>query len=402
MQFIDLKAQQQRVRPEIERRIQTVLDHGQYIMGPEVRELEQGLAQYVETRYAVTCASGTDALLMALMAFDIGPGDAVFTTPFTFMATAEVIALLGATPVFVDIDPQTFNIDPDQLDLAIQAVLQGDPSLCPLPSVSSTLTTDHRPLTPKAVIPVDLFGLPCDYDRINSVVSSYNQARGTKHNEHIVVIEDAAQSLGARYKGRMAGGLGDVGCTSFFPAKPLGAYGDGGAVFTDDQHLAEQLQSIRVHGKGSHKYDNARIGLNGRLDTMQAAILLAKMEIFPEEVELRQQVAHRYNKLLSAHPSLQTPHVPAGHTSAWAQYSVLAKDSPHRERLQGELKEQGIPSVIYYPKPLHVQSAFHHLGYQPDDFPVSQDCASRIFSLPMHPYVTEEEQKQLCRVLEEG
>ena len=281
-------------------------------------------------------------------------------------------------------------------------LFRSDPSLYPLPSVSRTLTTGHRPLTPKGVIPVDLFGLPCDYDRINSVVSSYNQARRTKHNEHIVVIEDAAQSLGARYRGKMAGGLGDVGCTSFFPAKPLGAYGDGGAVFTDDQHLAEQLQSIRVHGKGSHKYDNARIGLNGRLDTMQAAILLAKMEIFPEEVELRQQAAQRYTELLRPLSSaVRPPGVPQERTSAWAQYSILAADSRSREALQSGLKEEGIPSVIYYPRPLHIQTAFENLGYQAEDFPVSLDCASRIFSLPMHPYLREDEQKRVGRVLME-
>lgn len=432
MQFIDLKGQQQRIRPEIERRIQSVLDHGKYIMGPEVNELEERLSDYVGVSHCISCASGTDALLMALMAHDIGPGDAVFTSPFTFIATAEVIALLGATPVFVDIDQKTFNIDPDQLNLAIQAVLLNDSSLYPLPHQLNGLTAQQlngplphqlngstaQQLTPRVIIPVDLFGLPADYDRINSVVSSYNEERRTKHDEQMVVIEDAAQSLGAEDKDRMAGNLADIACTSFFPAKPLGCYGDGGAIFTDSDDLAETMRSIRVHGKGSHKYDNARTGINGRLDTLQAAILLAKLDIFPEEIELRQQVAKRYSDLLSPLSSalsretvpeelpergftgiVRPPFITAGYKSAWAQYSVLAEQAAAKANMQNALKEEGIPTAVYYPKPLHLQTAFQDLGYKTGDFPVSEDASKRIFSLPMHPYVTEQDQVKIANVL---
>ena len=252
MEFIDLAYQQQRVRETIETNIRAVLNHGQYIMGPEVKALEANLAAYVGIKHAIGCASGTDALLMALMAYDVGPGDAIFTTPFTFIATAEVISLLGATPVFVDIDPKTFNLDPDKLEQAITG-LSGKNS---------------APLTAKGVIPVDLFGLPAEYERINEIAKKFG----------LFVIEDAAQSFGAEYNGKKACVLGDIACTSFFPAKPLGCYGDGGMCFTDDNHLAETMRSIRVHGKGNHKYDNVRIGINGRLDTMQAAILLAKFD----------------------------------------------------------------------------------------------------------------------------
>jgi len=291
LDFIDLKTQQRRIKEQLDANIQKVLAHGSYIMGPEVKELEQKLASYVGIKHTIGCASGTDALLMALMAYGVGPGDAIFTTPFTFIATAEVISLLGATPVFVDIDPVTFNIDPAKLALAIQAVKANNPSLHPLP-----LTPNALPLTPRGVIPVDLFGLPADYDAINAIASDHG----------LFVIEDAAQSFGAVYKGKRAGALADVACTSFFPAKPLGCYGDGGMCFTDNDELAAALDSIRVHGKGSHKYDNARIGINGRLDTLQAAILLAKFDIFPEEVQLRQNVANRYTALLTPHPSLLT------------------------------------------------------------------------------------------------
>jgi dTDP-4-amino-4,6-dideoxygalactose transaminase len=321
----------------------------------------------------------------------------VFTSPFTFFATAEVIALLGATPVFVDIDPATFNLDPGKLESAIQAVLENDSSLHPLPVYNRTPTPDCRqpaarlrPLTPRAVIPVDLFGLPADYDRINSLAEHHG----------LRVIEDAAQSLGATYHGRQAGSLGHIGCTSFFPAKPLGGYGDGGAVFTDDDALARELHSIRVHGMGNDKYDNARIGINGRLDTLQAAVLLAKLERFPWEIERRQQAAEWYTEHVQA--VLKTPAVPRSRTSVWAQYALLAQDSEHRRALQEGLQAQRIPSAIYYPKPLHVQSAFAPLGYQPGDMPVSEDCAARIFSVPLHPYLTEAEQHKVVQCLQAG
>jgi len=394
MDFIDLKTQQKRIKEQLDANIQKVLAHGNYIMGPEIKELEAKLAAYVGVKHAVACASGTDALLMALMALDVGPGDAVFTTPFTFIATAEVISLLGATPVFVDIDPKTFNIDPAKLALAIKALKSNDPSIYPLPNIEHR--TLNIELTPKGVIPVDLFGLPADYDAIDKIA---------KENK-MFVIEDAAQSFGAKYQDKMACAFGNIACTSFFPAKPLGCYGDGGMCFTDDAALAAALDSIRVHGKGSHKYDNARIGINGRLDTLQAAILLAKFAIFPEEVELRNQVAQRYASLLTPHashsthdPSLLTPYVPAGYTSAWAQYSLLARDEAHRTALMEKLKTAGIPTAIYYPKPLHLQTAFAPLGYTPGAFPVSEDAASRIFSLPMHPYLQESDQNLIINAL---
>jgi dTDP-4-amino-4,6-dideoxygalactose transaminase len=401
MDFIDLKTQQKRIKQQLDANIQKVLAHGNYIMGPEIKELETKLATYVGVKHAVACASGTDALLMALMALDVGPGDAVFTTPFTFIATAEVISLLGATPVFVDIDPKTFNIDPAKLALAIKALKSNDPSLHPLPkTIPSPLVGEGKGegvrLRPRCIIPVDLFGLPADYDAIDKIA---------KENK-MFVIEDAAQSFGAKYQDKMACAFGNIACTSFFPAKPLGCYGDGGMCFTDDATLAAALDSIRVHGKGSHKYDNTRIGINGRLDTLQAAILLAKFAIFPEEVELRNQVAQRYASLLTPHashsthdPSLLTPYVPAGYTSAWAQYSLLARDEAHRTALMEKLKAAGIPTAIYYPKPLHLQTAFAPLGYTPGAFPVSEDAASRIFSLPMHPYLQESDQNLIINAL---
>jgi len=377
MDFIDLKTQQKRIKKTLDANIQKVLAHGNYIMGPEVKELEEKLAAYVGAKHAIGCASGTDALLMALVAYGVGPGDAIFTTPFTFIATAEVISLLGATPVFVDIDPVTFNIDPAKLALAITALKSNDPSSHPLP-LNSALSTQSSALSPKGVIPVDLFGLPADYDRINAIAKDHG----------LFVIEDAAQSFGAEYKGKKACSLADIACTSFFPAKPLGCYGDGGMCFTDDDQLAKILESIRVHGKGSDKYDNIRIGINGRLDTLQAAILLAKFAIFLDEVRLRQEVAQNYSKALSTqHSVLSTPFIPEDYTSAWAQYSVLAKDSDHRATLQKRLQENKIPTAIYYPKPLHLQTAFAFLGYEPGAFPVSEDAANRIFSLPMHPYL---------------
>ncbi|MBW2100853.1 MAG: DegT/DnrJ/EryC1/StrS family aminotransferase, partial [Deltaproteobacteria bacterium] len=320
----------------------------------------------------------------ALQSYGIGPGDAVLTTPFTFISTAEVISLVGATPVFVDIDPKTFNIDSDKLEQAIRAFKEGNPEFYPLPNISNL-----SQLNLKAIIPVDLFGLPADYDRINEIAR--------KHG--LFVIEDGAQSFGAEYKGKKACSVADIACTSFFPAKPLGCYGDGGMCFTDDDHLAELMRSFRVHGKGSHKYDNVRIGMNGRLDTIQAAILLAKFDIFPEEIHLRQQAAQNYTELISKCSSLATPIIPDGFKSAWAQYSLLAENEHHRETVQTRLKEKGIPTAIYYPNPLHRQTAFTFLDYKEGDFSVSEECARRIFSLPMHPYLTEKEQQQVLEML---
>jgi len=385
MQFVDLAAQQKRIRNKIESNISAVLDHGKYIMGPEIKQLEERLAEYVGVKHAIGCASGTDALLMALMACQVGPGDAIFTSPFTFIATAEVISLLGATPVFVDIDPQTYNIDPVKLDLALEAVKENDTSIYPIPHHQSVLQ-------PKGIIPVDLFGLPADYSRIEEIAKK----------QDVSVIEDAAQSFGAEINGTRACAFGNIACTSFFPAKPLGCYGDGGMCFTDDDKLTEIMESIRVHGKGHHKYDNVRIGVNGRLDTLQAGILLAKFDIFPEEIVLRQQVADRYTELLRAQVDLIHPALPQDFKSAWAQYSILAKDSAHRTALQTKLKEAQIPTAIYYPKPLHLQSAFSYLNYKNGDFPISEDCADHIFSLPMHPYLSEEDQKKIAEVIVTG
>ena len=387
MQFIDLGAQQNRIREKIEQNIRAVMNHGRYIMGPEVEELEDRLSHYIGIKHAIACSSGTDALLLALMAYDVGANHAVFTTPFTFISTAEVISMLGATPVFVDIDPGTYNIDPVRLDLAITALKKDDPSIHPLPRFASA---EPLAVIPKAVIAVDLFGLPADYDRIHAVAQ--------KHD--LVVIEDAAQSFGAQYKGKKACSLAHVACTSFFAAKPLGCYGDGGMCFTDHDKLAEIIRSMRVHGQGNDKYDNVRIGINGRLDTLQAAILLAKLQIFPDEIILRQKAAERYTRLLEASDvDLSTPHVPSGYQSVWAQYSVLAHDEEHRTSLQDNLKNHGIPTAIYYPKPLHLQTAYSTLGYRNGDFPVSESISQCIFSLPMHPYLKEEDQKRIVKAL---
>ncbi|MHB8066474.1 MAG: DegT/DnrJ/EryC1/StrS family aminotransferase [Desulfobaccales bacterium] len=389
MQFIDLAAQQRRIKQQIDECIQRVLAHGRYIMGPEVPELEEKLAGYVGAGHALGCASGTDALLLALMAYGVGPGDAIFTTPFTFIATAEVISLLGATPVFVDIDAATFNLDPAKLELAVQAVQTRDRAIYPVPYGLAADKRELAVLRPRGVIPVDLFGLPADYDRINAIAA----------NHHLFVIEDAAQSFGGESKGRKAGNLGQIGCTSFFPAKPLGGYGEGGMCFTDDDRLDETMRSLRVHGQGQNQYEHVRIGLNGRLDSLQAAVLLAKFEIFPEEVELRQQVAQRYTDLFAPCSRVRTPSIPPGYLSAWAQYSLLAENGEHRASIQQKLKDAGIPTAIYYPKPLHLQAAFAALGYQIGDFAVSEDYATRIFSLPMHPYLPAAEQERIAGLL---
>ena len=366
--FIDLKAQQAFL-PNLMERIQRVLSHGQYILGPEVTELEAKLAAYVGVNHAITCSSGTDALLMPLLAYGVGPGDAIFTTPFTFIATAEVIQLLRATPVFVDIDPRTFNLDPEALEEAVAGLAKNPRT---------------APLKPKGIIPVDLFGQPADYDRINGIARRYG----------LFVLEDAAQSFGATYKGKRTGSLAEVAATSFFPAKPLGGYGDGGAIFTDNDDLAGTIRSIRVHGQGTNKYDNVRLGINGRLDTLQAAILLAKLAVFDGEVVARQEVAGRYRAGLQQ--VVQVPFVAPECTSVWAQYSVL---SGQRETLQQKLAEHGIPTAVYYPLPLHLQGAFAHLGYHPGDFPISERTAQQVFSLPMHPYLSETDQERIVSTL---
>jgi dTDP-4-amino-4,6-dideoxygalactose transaminase len=370
IQFIDLRTQYEKIRPEVEEAVLRVLRGGQYIMGPEVLDLEAALAAFAGVEHVVSCASGTDALVMALMAKGVGPGDAVFAPPFTFVATAEAVATVGATPVFVDVEPGTFNLDSEGLKRAVQAVRERDQSIHPLPRLVD------QALTPRGIIGVDLFGLPADYDRINAIAA----------DEGMFVIEDAAQSFGGRAGNRRAGSLAEIGCTSFFPAKPLGCYGDGGALFTDDAELADLFRSIRVHGQGVDKYENVRLGITGRLDTVQAAVLL-----FEDELDERQRVAQAYDAAIrAAGLPLETPKIPGGYFSAWAQYSVLAADSAERDRLMARLKDAGVPTAIYYPKPLHLQTAFDYLGYQAGDFPISEELAGRVFSLPMHPYLERE------------
>ncbi|MFN3781566.1 MAG: DegT/DnrJ/EryC1/StrS family aminotransferase [Candidatus Kapaibacteriota bacterium] len=361
MNFIDLTRQYERIKDKLNDRLQKVFSSCRFILGEEIEELERKLSEFVGRKYCVACSSGTDALLMPMLAWKIGLGDAVFTTPFTFIATSEVIRLVGATPVFVDIDAKTFNIDPNKLEEKIQQVLK------------------QNKLTPKAIIPVDLFGLPADYHKILEIADRYG----------LYVLEDAAQSFGASLNGQKTCSFGDVSATSFFPAKPLGCYGDGGAIFTDDEEMYNLLLSIRVHGQGSNKYENVRLGINGRMDTIQAVVLLTKLEIFEEELELRNNVARTYSEKLSN--KVITPHIPNGYISSWAQYSVLTESPEERDILLRKFKEKNIPTAIYYPIPLHLQKVNSDLGYKVGDFPVAEDVSKRIFSLPMHPYLTESE-----------
>ena len=388
MRFIDLAAQQQRIRSDLERRIRLVLDHGEYILGPEVDELEERLAGLTGAGHCLSCASGTDALLMVLMAWGLGPGDAVFVPPFSFFATGEAPALLGAMPVMVDIDPVTFNMDPPALARAVAAVLKRDPSIHPLPALAL-----ERQLRPKAVIPVDLFGQTADYDAILPLADEHG----------LMVLEDAAQSFGAEDHGKKSCALGcQAAATSFYPAKPLGGYGDGGAIFTDDDALSDILRSIRVHGQGGGgKGGHVRIGVNGRLDTLQAAILLAKLEIFSEELKARERVAGWYAERLAGLEGLRPPLVGDGRVSAWAQYSILVSGG-RRDAAAAFLKSRGIPTNIYYPTPMHLLGAFKNLGYQAEDFPVALACSRDILALPFHPYMTEADVSAVGRALEEA
>ncbi len=369
MEFIDLAAQQKSIRKKIEQNITKIFDINSYINGPEVKELEQKLAEYTGVRYAVGCSSGTDALLMPLMAYDVKPGDAVFTTPFTFIATAEVIRLLGAMPVFVDCDPDTFNIDPQKLEQAVKKIKK------------------NCKLKLRGIIPVDIFGQPADYDEINTIAEKYG----------LFVLEDAAQSFGSEYKGRKACSLARVAATSFYPSKPLGCYGDGGMIFTDDKELYDKLISIRVHGQGIDKYNNIQIGINGRLDTIQAAVLLAKFEIFKEEIQLRQRIAERYTKGLANRVHVQN--IKRYNLSAWALYSILHSE---RDKLIARLQENGVPTAVYYPKPLHLQQAFAFLGHKPGDFPMCEKISGTILSLPMHPYLAPADQDRVIRIINEN
>ncbi|MES1948410.1 DegT/DnrJ/EryC1/StrS family aminotransferase [Salinisphaera sp. C84B14] len=354
MQLIDLQAQYQRIKPDVDARIQAVLDHGRYVMGPEVEALEARLAEYVGIEHCIALSSGTDALLVAMMALEIGPGDEVITTPFTFIATGEMIGLLGATAVFVDIDPDTYNIDAALIEEKI---------------------TDRT----KAIVPVSLFGQTADMDAINAI--------GERHG--VPVIEDAAQSFGATYKGKRSCGVSPIAATSFFPAKPLGCYGDGGATFTHDAALAERMRELRNHGQNA-PYQHPRLGINGRLDTIQAAVLLAKMEVFDDEVARRAEVGARYAELLDG--VVHTPVIGADCTSVYAQYTIEVDD---RDRVRQSLNDAGIPNAVYYPVPLNRQPPL----YSDVAIPKSERAAERVLSLPMHPYLEKADQQRVAEAL---
>ena len=358
--FIDLKAQQKRLNNKIKNNIDKVLDHGQYIMGPEVHELENVLENYSNVKNVVSCASGTDALVLALMAYNIGPGDLVFCPAFTFPATAEAIAILGATPYFVDVDEDTFNLSINSLNYAIELVIK------------------ENIHTMKAVIAVDLYGLPADYNELINITQKNN----------MILISDAAQSFGAEYNNKKVGGLADITCTSFFPAKPLGCYGDGGALFTDNDEIADKLKRLRVHGKGKSKYDIDYVGINSRLDTIQAGILLAKMEDFEWEFNQRNKIAKNYSDALKGYIDL--PVVPKNLKSIWAQYTVKHKK---REMLQEKLKEKGIPTMVYYPIPMHLQLAYKK--FNRGIIKNSEKLSKEVFSLPMYPDMSEEIQNYI-------
>ena len=353
--FIDVAAQRQRLGDRIDAAVARVLGHCQFILGPEVGELEAALAAFCGARHAVTCASGTDALLMVLMARGLGPGDAVICPSFTFCATAEVVARVGATPVFADIDPVTFNIAPESAARAAAAARQAG-------------------LYPRMIVPVDLFGLPADFAAISALAAA----------EKLFVLDDAAQAFGAMVGNRRLGTLADAAATSFFPAKPLGCYGDGGAVFTDDDDMRDILLSLRTHGEGADRYDNVRIGLTARLDTIQAAVLIEKLKIFPDEIAERDRIAQRYSQHLA--DVVKVPTVPNAMTSVWAQYTIRVK-AGGRAAFASALKAKGIPTAIYYPKPLHRQEAYRHFPADPSGLPVSDLVAEEVISLPMHSYL---------------
>lgn len=364
MQFRDLKHQYQVLKPQIDQAVIDVMQSGAFIMGQPVKELEAQLAEYVGMKHCLTCANGTDALTLALKAWGIGPGDAVFVPDFTFFSSAEVVSLEGATPIFVDVDEETFNISISDLE---RAIIQ-------------TLAEDK--LSPKVIVTVDLFGLPANYPAIRQIVDKY----------HLLILEDGAQGFGGNINGQRACSFGDISTTSFFPAKPLGCYGDGGAVFTDNDEWAALIESYRVHGKGTFKYDNVRIGMNSRLDTVQAAILQVKLRAFRDyELADVNKVASRYTELLKDVPSIKTPVIPTGFYSSWAQYTLRLDSKERRDTLQTRLKEQGIPSMVYYPTPMHLQTAFQHLASDNSHLTSATRLSETVLSLPMHPYMTDED-----------
>lgn len=362
MQFRDLKAQYQALKPEIDAGIQSVIESSAFILGKPVTELENKLAEYVGRKHCVGCANGTDALQLALMIWGIGPGDAVFTSDFTYFASAGSSSILGATAVLVDIDLATFNMDPEALETQIKRVLA------------------EGKLTPKAIVPVDLFGLPADYDRILPIAEKYG----------LKVLEDAAQGFGGNIRGKLAGSFGDISTTSFFPAKPLGCYGDGGAIFTDDDEVDARLRSLRAQGKSpTDKYDNREIGMNSRLDTLQAAILLPKFRAFVDyELDAVNRVAAWYTERLK--DRYVTPAIPDGYYSSWAQYTILMEDRISRDAMQKQLKEKEIPSMVYYPRGLHQQEAYRWMKLPDEWYPKTMEATNRVLSLPMHPYMKEE------------
>lgn len=372
MQFRDLKAQYTQYKLAIDDAIQNVLNSGQYIGGKPVNELEKELAEYVGVKHCITCANGTDALSLVLMAWDVKEGDAVFVPDFTFFSTGEVVSFNGATPVFVDVDEKTFNIDSDKLTQSIEKVKK------------------EGKLNPKVVIPVDLFGLPANYDEIEKIAKKYN----------LLVLEDGAQGFGGNINGKMACSFGDAATTSFFPAKPLGCYGDGGAIFTDSDETAELLRSYKEHGKGENKYDNVRIGVNSRLDTVQAAILRVKLHAFKEhELDGVNRAYQLYTEKLK--DTVETPYIPEGYYSSFAQYTIKLESKEQRDALQAKLKENDIPSMIYYIKPMHLQQAFADLSFKGEEFSVTNKLCDTVLSLPMHPYLKEEEITKVCEVIQE-
>lgn len=369
MEFIDLKAQYKQLKNKIDERIQNVLDHGQYIMGPEVHELEEKLADYVGVKHAITCANGTDALQLALMAMEIGSGDAILCPTFTFFASAEAVSFVGAIPIFVDSDETTFNICP--IDLEKRIIAAKEQGKCKL----------------KAIMAVDLFGLPANYPEIQKIADKYE----------LMIIEDAAQGFGGTINGQKAGTFGDIATTSFFPAKPLGCYGDGGAIFTNNDEYATLIKSLRIHGKGSDKYDNIRIGMNSRLDTIQAAVLLEKLRVFPTELEARNRLAKFYSDALRGMKDISVPLIPKGYKSSWAQYTLK---SNNRTQYISTAKSVGVPLVIYYERCMHQQTAFSKIQMDNSIFPKAEKLCREVFSIPIHPYLDQVAQEKVMNALE--
>lgn len=372
MEFRDLKAQYNVLKEDIDQAVGRAMEAAQYIGGPEVKQLEKELADFVGVKHCITCANGTEALSLVLMAWNVGEGDAVFVPDFTFFASGEVVSFNGATPIFVDVDPDTFNLDPEKLNLAIENVIK------------------DGNLTPKVVMPVDLFGLPADYPKIKKIAEKYS----------LLILEDSAQGFGGAINGQRAGSFGNAATTSFFPAKPLGCYGDGGAIFTDDDNLASLLESLKVHGKGSDKYDNVRIGVNSRLDTIQAAILLVKLNAFKNyELKAVNSAYELYTQNLK--DIVPTPFIPEGFYSSFAQYTIKTKSLEERKALQEFLSSKNIPTMIYYIKPMHKQGAFSSYDFDESDYLVTNKLSDTVLSLPMHPYLKEEEINFVCNSIKE-